>query len=39
MEQDQLKALLETIIMETEKNNITTINEMIHYLVDEMQKA
>jgi len=39
MEQDQLKRLLLTIITEAEKNNITTINEMIHYLANGMQEA
>lgn len=39
MEQDQLKAFLQTIITETEKNNITTMKEMIHYLANQMQKA
>lgn len=39
MEQEKLKVLFKKIINETEKNNITTLQEMIHHLANEMQKV
>ncbi len=39
MEQEKLKALFKKVINETESNNITTIQEIIYHLANEMQKV
>lgn len=39
MDQESLKQLLKNIISETENNQITTIQDMIHLLAIEMENA
>lgn len=39
MDQETLKQLLKNMIDETEKNNITTIKDMIQMLAFEMKKV
>ncbi|MBO1001528.1 hypothetical protein [Pseudogracilibacillus auburnensis] len=38
-EQERFKSLLQNIIYETEQDNITSTDELIHLIVQEFQKT